>query len=132
MQAIATARPLDEAHAQVLDAAIGAIETRLAGLAQALLDNDSRAIETSADELQRALAQALDNFQSAARLGRVPAPLRQRLVRASGQVAAHRDTLARATAALDRAIESLIPRAASGYTAAGAAARPASGGLTMA
>lgn len=132
MNAPANARPLDEAHAQVLDATIGAIETRLAALAQSLLDNDSRAIESSADELQRALAQALDSFQSAARVGRVPAPLRQRLVRASGQVAAHRDTLARASAALDRAIESLIPRVASGYTAAGAAARPASGGLTMA
>lgn len=125
-------RQLDPEQAQVLDAAIGAIEARLAALAQALLDSDSRAIESSADELQRALAQALDSFQNASRLGRVPAPLRQRLVRASGQVAAQRDTLARASAALDRAIESLIPRAAAVYNAAGAAARPASGGLTRA
>jgi len=124
--------PLAPEHAQILDAAIGAIETRLGALAQALLDSDSRAIESSADELQRALAVALDSFQSAARLGRVPAPLRQRLVRASGQVAAQRDTLARASAALDRAIESLIPRAAAAYTSAGAAARPASSGLTLA
>lgn len=125
-------RMLDAEQTQVLDAAISAIEARLAALAQALLDSDSRAIETSANELQRALAQALDSFQSASRHGRVPNPLRQRLVRASGQVAAQRDTLARATAALDRAIESLIPRTASGYTAQGAAARPANGGVTLA
>ncbi|MGA0611596.1 hypothetical protein [Caldimonas sp. KR1-144] len=128
----AAPRMLDAEQTQALDAQIGAIEQRLAALAQALLDNDIRAIENCANELQRALAQALDGFQAASRHGHVPPPLRQRLVRASGQVAAQRDTLARATAALDRAIESLIPRAASGYTAAGACARPASGGLTVA
>jgi len=36
--------------------------------------------------------------------------LRRRLASASGQVAAQRESLARATAALDRAIDVLLPR----------------------
>ena len=40
----------------------------------------------------------------------MPAALRNRLASASGQVAAQRESLARATAALDRAIDVLLPR----------------------
>jgi hypothetical protein len=40
----------------------------------------------------------------------VPPALRNRLANTSGQVAAQRESLARATAALDRAIDVLIPR----------------------
>jgi hypothetical protein len=36
--------------------------------------------------------------------------LRNRLVKASGQVAAQRESLLRATVALDRAIDALMPR----------------------
>jgi len=43
------------------------------------------------------------------RSGAVPPTLRRRLASASGQVAAQRESLARATAALDRAIEVLMP-----------------------
>ena len=42
--------------------------------------------------------------------GPVPSALRTRLATASGQVAAQRESLARATAALDRAIDVLLPR----------------------
>src|SRR5438128_508738 len=82
--------------------------------------HDARAIETEAGQLHRALAAAIDHFGRAARSGGVPAPLRQRLAVAGGQVAAQREALARATAALDRAIDVLLPeRAGSGYAARG-------------
>ena len=55
------------------------------------------------------LAQAVGHFSRAARDGGVPSPLRQRLALASGRVAAQREALARATAALDRAIDVLLP-----------------------
>ena len=44
----------------------------------------------------------------------MPPALRRRLASASGQVAAQRESLARATAALDRAIDVLLPREAAG------------------
>ena len=59
---------------------------------------------------QRALAHAVHQFSKAARSGPVPSALRTRLATASGQVAAQRESLARATAALDRAIDVLLPR----------------------
>ena len=66
----------------------------------------------------------MDHFSRAARHGALPAPLRQRLMRASSQVAAQRESFARATAALDRAIDVLLPReAAAIYSPQGAAER---------
>jgi hypothetical protein len=49
-------------------------------------------------------------FAEAADEGRVAPSLRRRLAIAGAQVAAHRESLARATAALDRAIDVLMPR----------------------
>jgi hypothetical protein len=55
--------------------------------------------------------------------------LRSRLVNASGQVAAQRESLARATAALDRAIDALLPAWTPHlYTPEGAADRARRGG----
>ena len=68
-----------------------------------------RCIELHAGELQKALSQAVERFMQAARRGGPPLPLRRRLGLASAQVAAQRDALARATAALDRAIDVLMP-----------------------
>ena len=96
----------------VLDEAVGAIEARLSSLGCALRDRDVHAIEDQSQELQRALAGAIQRFSQAAREpGGVPQGLRQRLAIASGQVAAQRESLARATAALDRAIDVLMPPA---------------------
>ena len=58
----------------------------------------------------RAGAARSSQFSDAARDGPVPPALRKRLASASGQVAAQRESLARATAALDRAIDVLLPR----------------------
>ncbi len=113
-----------------LEPAMTEVEQRLAGLAQALLSRDSRGVDAAAADLQRALGAALDHFKRYH--GPVPPALRQRLAQASSQVAAQRDTLARATAALDRALDVLIPREAPVYNARGAAAHAAHSGLIKA
>ncbi len=93
-----------------LETTLAAVETQLASLGESLRANDSVAIDLHATELHRALARAIDHFAHAARSGPVPRPLRERLKLASGLVASQRESLARATAALDRAIDVLMPR----------------------
>lgn len=92
-----------------LEAVVLGVEQHLAALAESLRERDGPAVERQAQELHRALAQAVERFMLAARQGGVPDALRHRLARASGQVARQRDALARATAALDRAIDVLMP-----------------------
>lgn len=126
-------RPAPPPTADALEATVAEVEGRLAGLAASLLERDHRGVDAAANELQRALAQALDAFSQAAhRGGGVPLALRQRLVSASGQVAAQRETLARATAALDRAMEILLPRQAPVYNASGSAAFASGSGVARA
>jgi hypothetical protein len=91
--------------------AVGAVETQLERLGDALRRRDAAALDASASHLHAALAAAVDAFGAAAGAGgRVPEPLRHRLALAGAEVAAHRESLARATAALDRAIDVLLPR----------------------
>lgn len=103
-----TAAPISEERQ--LEPVVLAVEARLQALGQALLQRDSAAVEQSASELHRALTDAVDAFRLAARQGAVAPELRQRLMSATGQVAAQRESLARATAALDRAMDVLLPR----------------------
>jgi len=115
-----------------LEACLGAVELRLAALGEALRARDVQAIEVHASELHRALALAVDRFSQAARTaGGVPLPLRRRLAVASGHVAAQRESLARATAALDRAIDVLLPHTAgtSVYAPTGLADRSLGGSV---
>ena len=94
-----------------LESRLAAVEDRLALLGNALRTRDTAGIDTHAAELHRALAVAVGHFAHAARSGGGIEPsLKSRLARASGQVAAQRESLARATAALDRAIDVLLPR----------------------
>lgn len=113
-----------------LEASLAAVDHQLVRLGQALRERDSAGIEHHAGELHRALAAAVQRFADATRHGGVPPELRRRLALTSGQVAAQRESLARATAALDRAIDVLMPGAAAAplYGAAGAGVRPALGG----
>lgn len=106
-----------------LETTLAAVETHLAALGESLRANDSVAIDHHATELHRALARAVDHFARATRSGPVPSPLRERLKLASGLVASQRESLARATAALDRAMDVLMPRdrSAGVYSASGAA-----------
>lgn len=92
-----------------LEAVLQRVEQHLDDLQTALGARDMRCIELHAGELQRALVQALERFRRAARRGNTPLELRRRLALAGAQVAAQRDALARATAALDRAIDVLMP-----------------------
>lgn len=121
--------PLDPA----LEATMAAVESHLAALGESLRMRDVAGIDHHATELHRSLARAVEHFTHAARRGSVPPPLRRRLARASGQVAAQRESLARATAALDRAIEVLMPRDVPGlYSSAGSADRGLRGGVIQA
>ena len=109
------------------------METRLAALATALQARDVAAIDIHAAELHCALARAVSHFAAAARNGGAPPALRRRLASASGLVAAQRESLARATAALDRAIDVLMPTATGTlYTADGAAQRARRSGVVQA
>jgi hypothetical protein len=116
-----------------LEASLVDVETSLAGLCEALRARDAVAIDQNATGLQTALTRAVDQFAHAARSGPIPASLRTRLAKVSGQVAAQRESLARATAALDRAIDVLIPSDATTlYSAYGATTRSVRGGSIQA
>ena len=116
-----------------LEAALAAVEMRLAALGTALHARDAAGIDLHASELHRALARAVDHFTRAANAGSLPVALRLRLASASGQVAAQRESLARATAALDRAIDVLLPRDSPAvYSTLGGAERSPLGGSLQA
>lgn len=116
-----------------LEAALSAVELGLAALGDALLARDSAGIDRQASELHRALATAVSSFAHAARHGALPPALRLRLAHASGKVAAQRESLARATAALDRAIDVLMPSEAGAiYATHGGAERSILGGAIQA
>jgi hypothetical protein len=116
-----------------LEDTLAAVESRLVALGEALRARDAAAIDSHATELHRALARAVDHFTRAARSGAVPPTLRRRLASASGQVAAQRESLARATAALDRAIEVLMPSDTPGlYSSLGGQDRPIRGSVIQA
>ncbi|MDC8784299.1 hypothetical protein [Roseateles koreensis] len=109
------------------------VESCLNLLGEALLRRDTLAIEQNAAKLHQALAQAISAFSEAARNGSVPPHLRHRLVQAGGRVAAQRESLARATAALDRAIDVLMPGDTTGlYSALGKNERKILGGSIQA
>jgi hypothetical protein len=119
--------------ASELESKLGAVEQRLAALGEALRSRDSAAIDGHAVELHRALALAVDHFALAARSGGLSPALRRRLASAGGQVAAQRESLVRATAALDRAIDVLLPGdGATLYGAHGGTERPLQGGVIQA
>jgi hypothetical protein len=111
-----------------LEAVLQRVEQHLDDLQAALSARDMPCIELHAAELQRALSNAMERFMQAARRGGSPLPLRRRLALASAQVASQRDALARATAALDRAIDVLMPGSMPAlYSASGTAQHPRSG-----
>lgn len=117
-----------------LEACVAQVEQRLLALGQALGEPDAGRLEAEAAALQRALAAAVDRLRRPAGATELSAPLRLRLAHAGAQVAAQRESLARATAALDRAIDVLLPASAAraAYDAGGQAERQARGGSTHA
>ncbi|MDC8773760.1 hypothetical protein [Roseateles albus] len=129
MQALPTSDSNAAAVSQQLEQPLLEVESCLNLLGDALLRRDTGAIEQYAAKLHQALAQAISCFSDAARSGSVPPNLRHRLALAGGRVAAQRESLARATAALDRAIDVLMPGESTGlYSASGKNERKALGG----
>lgn len=102
--------PLHCPDATDLEHLLCAVELDLNALGHSLRQRDSDGIERHASGLRDALTRAIDGFSRASRAGQVPAALRARLVKASGQVAVQRESLLRATVALDSAMEVLLPR----------------------
>lgn len=122
-------------QATELERPLRAVEDSLAALGTALHRQDAGAVDSAAAQLHSALTQAVDHFARAARSGGVPPPLRHRFALAGGRVAAQREALARATAALDRAIDVLLPPVAGGPAAlygVRGSERPASSGAIVA
>lgn len=117
-----------------LEDSVAKVEQHLGALGDALRVHHAEAVEAEAAALQRALAAAVEQLRRSARAGQLPPPLRQRLAVASGRVAAQRESLARASAALDRAIEVLLPAAAprGAYAANGLNERPSRSGVVQA
>lgn len=136
---------MNTSHAEILavrdvselEHRLGDVESQLNALGDALKLQDASAAERAAAGLHQALAQAVDRFSQAARHGGVPPALRRRLALTGGQVAAQRDAVARASNALDRAIDLLMPGSAPGasgglYGAQGGTARSVHSGLARA
>jgi hypothetical protein len=112
-----------------LEQPLVAVETCLNQLGDALAKRDAAGVDQFAAQLQHLLTAALAAFSEAARAGKLPASLRQRLVLAGGRMAAQREALARGNASLDRALEVLIPAEPTGlYGASGRAERRSYGG----
>ena len=100
----------DRSSASVaLEAPLLEVEGCLNQLGDALKRRDTAAIEQYAASLPQALARAIASFREAAATGSIPPQLRHRLALAGGNLAAQRESLARATASLDRAIDVLMP-----------------------
>lgn len=117
-----------------LEAMVVRAESCLAALGEALRVPHAEAVSSEAAELQRALAAAVEPLRRSARAGQLSPQLRERLALAAGHVAAQREALARASAALARAIDVLLPSPAPrvAYSAAGLNQRPAHGGVMQA
>ena len=94
-----------------LETSVSHLEQQLEQLGRAMRAPNPERVEHAAQSLQRALTAAVQGLNHAARAGEVPPRLRQRLALATGELAAQRESLARATAALDRAIDVLMPGA---------------------
>jgi hypothetical protein len=112
-----------------LEATLAAVEIRLHALGVALLERNVGDIELHSGELHRRRARSITSLVARHANCCAAAP---GLMRASSQVAAQRESFARATAALDRAIDVLLPRDASGvYSAQGATERASSRGGSL-
>jgi hypothetical protein len=92
-----------------LETVVGTVEKKLAALSSALSTRNLLEMNQYAQELASVLADALHQFATAARHGAMPAELRQRLISVTVAMASEREYLSRATCALDRAIDVLIP-----------------------
>jgi len=117
-----------------LAAALAPVERGLAELAAALADGDATATEAAAAALRSHLAGAMPAFAQARRRGPLSAALRTRCAAGAAQVSAQREALARASTAVDQALDILIPQApkAGTYSPYGRTRRSGSGQIIAA
>lgn len=108
---------------QDLDAAISRVEQALSGLHHALRLRDAHEVEAQATGLQAALVQATAQYRRLAHMGEELEAARSRLSLVRHQLAAQRNDLARAGAALDRAVGVLTPLAGNAPALYGASGR---------
>lgn len=102
-------RPMPAVAPEDLSALLGRVEDSLQALSAAAHARDADQVALHAQEVHRALAPVVDAFGAAARQGRLPAALRQRLVRVGREVAGQRMAMATQLQALDRALALLMP-----------------------
>lgn len=105
-----------------LSALLGHVEASLQHLSLAIRARDAEQVAALAQDVHRALAPVVDAFGHAARQGRLPPALRQRLVHVGREVAGQRMAMATQHQALDRALALLMPNEVSA-TGPGAAYR---------
>lgn len=103
-----------------LSALLGHVEASLQNLGLAIRARDADQVATLSQEVHRALAPVVDAFGSAARQGRLPPALRQRLVHVGREVAGQRMAMATQQQALDRALALLMPNEAANVGSSGA------------
>jgi hypothetical protein len=117
-----------------LDCQLADIERRLETLRRALAAGDADHVQAEAVALQVALAATVGPLRRLASAGALTPVLRQRLAGARARVAAQRDALARRGAAIERALDVLLPGSAprAGYAASGHAGRHAAAGSVQA
>jgi len=112
--------------ASKLEASLAAVELAIAALGHTLTQKDIAAVEAASTALHETMRGAMTQFAQVARRGKMPMALRTRFALASGQIAAQREALYRATALVEQNLEILIPRPmaeTSVYSASGASQR---------
>ncbi len=122
-----------------VEAALVAVDHSLSALQSALHAGSAQSLELEAAAVHHSLACAAKTLKRASMEHRLSKSAQHRMALIRARVTAQRDTVARATAALDRAMHSLAseggesPRAAASvYSAQGATERPATAPLTQA
>lgn len=121
--------PLADPAADPLAALLAELEAALALVQQALSQRDALALEQHAGRVQQLMSLAIAQGKAQSQQGVLQPALRHRLAQAGAQMAAQRELLGRATAALDRAIDVLMPAPTIGlYGQAGKPLRQRSSG----
>lgn len=120
MMSMARPEPAPEVDHDHLSALLGQVEASLQALSLAVRSRDADQVAAHAQDVHRALGPVVDQFGRAARQGRLPPALRQRLVHVGREVAGQRLAMAPQQRALDRALALLMPGespapASSGY-----------------
>ncbi len=109
-----------------LEVSLAAVELAIATLGHTLTQRDIAAVESASTALHEAMRAAMTQFAQVAKRGAMPVALRTRFALASGQIAAQREALIRASSLVEQNLEILIPRPmaeTSVYSASGAAQR---------